>query len=308
MSLYTLDNNKLKSVTEESFELEKDIQGLTEENLDELFGLNFVKTELSMNDLRIDTLAFDDETKAFVIIEYKRDRSFSVIDQGFAYLSLMLNNKAEFVLEYNESLNKSIKREDIDWTQSRVLFIANSFTKYQRKAIDFQDLPIELWEVKKYKNSTYLYNQLKAPDASESINTITKSDTIKKVSREVRKHTLEEHFKDDWVDSRNLYDELSERLMEVDSKLEESPQKFYIGYKIGNKILVAIKIHKSRLILEFLRVQPKDLIDPEKRLTYKADSMKFYNKHVSQMYIESSRDIDYALPLVKQLREKFFSS
>jgi hypothetical protein len=64
--------------------------------------------------LRIDTLAFDPESRAFIIIEYKRDRNFSVIDQGMAYLNLMLNNKTDFILEYNERITTpSLKREDI---------------------------------------------------------------------------------------------------------------------------------------------------------------------------------------------------
>jgi hypothetical protein len=42
------------------------------------------------------------ESGAFVIIEYKKDRNFSVVDQGVAYLNLMPNNKADFILEYNE--------------------------------------------------------------------------------------------------------------------------------------------------------------------------------------------------------------
>jgi hypothetical protein len=42
--------------------------------------------------LRIDTLAFDDESKGFVIIEYKKDRNFSVVDQGMAYLKFLLKN------------------------------------------------------------------------------------------------------------------------------------------------------------------------------------------------------------------------
>ena len=72
--------------------------------------LNFVKTEFAINNFRIDTLAFDDELNSFVIIEYKKDRSFSVIDQGYAYLALMLNNKADFILEYNENKNKTLKK------------------------------------------------------------------------------------------------------------------------------------------------------------------------------------------------------
>jgi hypothetical protein len=77
-----------------------------------------------LKQFRIDTLAFDPEAKSFVIIEYKRDKTFSVIDQGYAYLLLMLNNKADFILECNESQHQSLKRTDVDWSQSKVIFVS----------------------------------------------------------------------------------------------------------------------------------------------------------------------------------------
>jgi hypothetical protein len=88
-----------------------------------LFELDLVKSEFELHGFRIDTLAFDEESRAFVIIEYKKDRNFSVVDQGMAYLNLMLNNKADFILEYNESSNSShnLKREQVDWSQSRII-------------------------------------------------------------------------------------------------------------------------------------------------------------------------------------------
>jgi hypothetical protein len=66
----------------------------------------------------------------------------------------MLNNKADFILEYNERssplLSKTLKRDDIDWSQSRIIFISSEFTKYQQYAIGFKDLGMQLWEVHKY--------------------------------------------------------------------------------------------------------------------------------------------------------------
>jgi hypothetical protein len=47
--------------------------------------------------------------------------------------------------------------------------VSPQFTKYQRQAINFRDLPIELWEVSKFANGTLLFNQLKSPETSESI-------------------------------------------------------------------------------------------------------------------------------------------
>ena len=83
-------------------------------------NLQLVKSEFVIKNKRIDTLAFDNQNKAFIIIEYKRDKNVSVVDQGFTYLSLMLENKADFIVEYNENMKVSLKREEVDWSQSRV--------------------------------------------------------------------------------------------------------------------------------------------------------------------------------------------
>jgi hypothetical protein len=145
MPLFSINNNKLERVKKIDFKLERDLQKLTEENLQEIFGLEMVKSEFQLNNLRIDTLAFDKESNSFVIIEYKKGVNFSVIDQGYAYLALLLNNKADFILEYNEHMDKNLRRNDVDWSQSKVIFIAPQFTTYQLKSIEFKDLAFELW-------------------------------------------------------------------------------------------------------------------------------------------------------------------
>ena len=102
MPLFSIKSDRLERVKEVPFTSErKDIQRTTESSLKDVFGFEFVKSELQLGNLRIDTLAFDNENRSFVIIEYKIDQSFSVIDQGYAYLGLLLNNKADFILEYN---------------------------------------------------------------------------------------------------------------------------------------------------------------------------------------------------------------
>ena len=141
------DKNKLKSLNIKEIRFEQEIHELTQSNLKEIFGFEFVKSEFAIQNFSIDTLAFDKEKKAFVLIEYKRGQSFSVIDQGFAYLSAVLNHKADLILEYNERKNVNLRRKDIDWSQTKVVFVAPSFTPHQEGAIAFQDLPIELWQI-----------------------------------------------------------------------------------------------------------------------------------------------------------------
>ena len=197
MDLYQLNKeNELRHIKEQYFKLEREMQILTENNLDKIFGLTLIKTEFFLNNFRLDTLAFNKENKSFVIIEYKRDKNFSVIDQGYAYLSLLLNNKADFILEYNETQDNSLKKDDVDWSQSRVIFISPSFTRYQKESINFKDLPIELWEIKKFENNIISFSQIAAAFSRESIETVSKKDKeIEKVSREIKVYTEEEHIK-----------------------------------------------------------------------------------------------------------------
>ena len=52
-------------------------------------------------------------------------------------------------MKYNKSKNILLKRDSVDWSQSRVILFSPSFTTYQRIVIEFKDLLIELIEIKK---------------------------------------------------------------------------------------------------------------------------------------------------------------
>lgn len=307
MQLFKNTSWKLTEVNEKSFDLEKDLQKLTEDNLNLIFWLKFIASEFSLHEFRLDTLAYDEENKSFVIIEYKRWSSFSVVDQWYSYLSLMLNNQADFVLEYNQKTKSNLNKKDINWEWSKAVFVANAFTPYQKNAINFKDLPIELWEAKKFGTDLVVYDQIKAKNTQASVKTITKNTEIDKVVKELKTYTVDDHFKEDRTESKEIYEELREKLLSLDSRLEENFKKQYIGYKIGNKNVFALRIYKSKIELVLWRVEPKDLNDPEKKVSYQKNSYEHYNQHLSVFELENSEDIDYAIFLTKQILKKFFS-
>jgi RecB family endonuclease NucS len=72
MILYSNTSTTLNQVKEKPFKLEKDIQNIFENNLQQVMGLELVKSEFTIKNKRIDTLAYDKQSKAFIIIEYKR--------------------------------------------------------------------------------------------------------------------------------------------------------------------------------------------------------------------------------------------
>jgi predicted transport protein len=294
---------KLEHIKETSFKFEREIQQLTEQNLQTLLRFDFIKSEFSLNGFRIDTLAFDKEAKAFVIIEYKRDKTFSVIDQGYAYLSLMLNNKADFILEFNESQNQSLKRTDVDWTQSKVLFVSPFFTTYQREAINFKDLPIELWEVKKFDNDTISYEQIQKASAKESIKTISRNDqTVEAVSKEVKVFTEQDHLQKVDFETRELYDQLKNRLLNLDDNVTVQPKKQTIGFKVDNNIFCDIVLLGKGLKL-FLNLKSGDLQD-QKSIARDVSNVGHWGNGAYEIKLNDLEDIDYILSLLKQSLRK----
>lgn len=303
MPIYKIQNQKLSQIQEDSFKLEKEIQSLTEANLQGVFWLDFVKTEFALNSLRIDTLAFNPETRGFVVIEYKRDRNFSVIDQGYAYLSLMLNNKADFILEYNENTGKNLKREDVDWTQSRVIFVSPAFSKYQKQAINFKDLPIELWEISKYRDGLVQYARLESPENSESIAKVSKSGwVIEKVSKEVTVYSEEALFTLGGEDIRNLYEEFKNQVLSLDDKIEVIPWKHYIAFRMGGSNFLDVLIQKKELKF-YLNVEKWKLNDPYGLGKDCSEKGHLWNGDYEFVLTGTDQFVEL-MPLVKQSYEK----
>lgn len=300
MALYKIEKS-LKYIKEKPFRLEKEIQDLTEHNLKTIFGLEFVKSEFALNSFRIDTLAFDIEANAFVIIEYKRDKNFSVIDQGYAYLSLMLNNKADFILEFNESQNRTLKRTDVDWSQSRVLFVSPKFTNYQREAINFKDLPIELWEVKRFENETVSFEQIQKAGAQESIKTISKTDeTIDKIAKEIKVYSESEHLEKATEETKELYEKVKNALLNL-GDLEVKPKKKYIAYVSGTNV-VDVQVQKNALKLH-INLKKGELED-SKKLTRDVSEIGHYGNGDYQLQFSNDEDIEYIMSLIKQSLKK----
>lgn len=294
-------SGKLDQIKEQPFKLEKEIQNISEENLESIFGLIFVKSEFKLNNFRIDSLAFDSENKSFVIIEYKRDKNFSVIDQGYAYLSLMLNNKADFILEYNEINKTPLKKSDVDWTQSKVIFVSPSFTTYQREAINFKDLPIELWEITRYENSNISFEQVVKSQANESIKTITKTvDLQPSVIDEIKVYTEDDHLEKANIEIKELYERLKIGISNLGDEygdFEIKPKKLYIAYVLKRNV-VDIHVQKKQIKM-WINLSFNELKD-EKLLTKDVSNIGHWGNGECEIAISSDEYLEYILSLIKQ--------
>jgi predicted transport protein len=299
MPLFSHQSGKLKVVKEKPFKLERDIQRLFETNLQVIMGLDLVRSEFPIKNKRIDTLAYDDQTASFVIIEYKRDKNISVIDQGFTYLSLMLENKADFIVEYNESLKRNLKREDVDWSQTRVVFVSSSFTENQIQSTNFKDIAIELWEIRQFENGSISINPIKKSTSAESIKPIAQKDPkLGKVAAEITEYTEQRLQENASEQTSELYARFKSAILNLTDGIEVKPQKFYIAFKKGRNIADIAILKKSLKI--FINAKLGQLDDP-KKLAQDVSKIGHWGNGDYQVQVDSDKDLEYIMSLIKQV-------
>jgi hypothetical protein len=322
MELYKLKKDSLDIIHKEIFSSEKSIQNLIEKNVEELFNLEFIKSEFTIGSFRLDTLCFDRENNSFVVIEYKKGSSYSVIDQGYSYLSLMLNQKSDFILEYFEQTGNTLKKDSIDWSQSRIIFISPSFNTYQKNSVNFKDVPFELWEINKFSNDIISLDNIKS-ESKESIKNVVKSKTIEKVSSEVKVFGKEDLLEKTSKISKKLLNNIFDRIGESD--FSESKLHFSKNYcrmtTQKNEVICYFKPRKDGIRItimggtlngkkkskNYFEVNDyKDLFEKRKR-TWKWKGKPSGHWFVDFLTIlKSEKDIEYVMSVIKQ-KYNFFN-
>jgi len=316
MQLFQNNEGALSSVEKEAFALEKDIRSLVEPNMEALFDLEFVSSEFAVAEFRLDSLAYDEQNNSFVIVEYKKGHSYSVVDQGYSYLSVMLNNKAEFILEYNEKTGKQLKRNDIDWSSSRVIFVSPSFNTYQRNSVNFKDIPFELWEIRKFEGGLVALEQQisKSSESIENISGTSPDSVIKRVSDEVKVSSEAQFISVLSEDIREVWEAFREKLLELPNTSAHTT-KYYLSVKYEEAPLIFVKFRKKGIRCELPRgtthsdgtVSKKFFeIDDPKKITRVSEWAWSSSGNKGSRYrfnIDQMNQLDYGMYLVKQAYE-----
>lgn len=215
----------------------------------------------------------------------------------------MLNNKADFILEYNENQEKLLKRNSVDWSQSRVIFISPEFTTHQKESINFRDLPMELWEIKRYENDLLQMNPIRPNGASGSINTISnQSEAIEQVSREIKVFTEEDHLVRKPGEVIDLYQQLKEEILNVGDNISVKATKLYIAFTVHKRNMVDVLLLKKGLKI-WINAKRGELDDPMDLFRDVANTGHWGNGDY-EIQIDDEKHIEYIVDLVKQVYEK----
>jgi len=289
MPLFQINNNKIKQLKTSNFKSEKDLQILVENNLEEIFGIKFIASEFSTGEKhggRIDTLGLD-ENNLPVIIEYKWGENNNVINQGLFYLDWLVDHKGDFQVVVEKKLGKKIK---IDWSQPRLILIAQSFNKYDKYAINRMSENIELWNYALYENGIF---EVKIEGSSQADS--KKGKRITKI--EYAKYDLNYHLNKTSKELQQKFNEIRERILELPNVQEKSEQKSGITYRT-TKSFSHFHFYKNSIIL--LLREPK-YNDPKKLVK---DITSFEWGYKGLVKIDKLSDVDYLFSLIKQSYEE----
>ena len=284
-----------KELRQKDFKNEKELQTFFENNIESVLGYKFIDTEFIVGDFRIDSLAFDEETKSFRIIEYKNVKNYSLVDQGYTYLKLMLERKADFVLQYNIKTKSSLTIQDIDWSQSRIIFVSPIYTSYQLNATDFKNIPVDLIKVTRYEDDIIEIDFIKKT-SNVKVQDINMEPSKNDVNKEVVVYTEEDHLAKVSENIKRLYEELKNRILELDD-IDVEVKKYYIAFK-GSRNIADIGFNKNEIKI-YINMKKETLKDPL-NITRDISNVGHWGNGDYWVIINKKDDIDNVIPLIKQ--------
>jgi len=254
--------------------------------------LEFIRREFGGQGLSIDTIAYDPETKAPVLIEYKKDTYQSVVDQGMAYLNWLFSHKGDYQIE----LEKKLGKREIDWTQARVIFIAKRFNIHQLYASGFKNAPFELYRYD-LCDDVFLLEAVETPKSDVSIGRILKSKEVSQVTKQVKTYTLEDHIAKANNKTTMIFERLKRGIFAFDDRIQEKPVSSYIGYKVRYYNFCAIHIFRDKLNVD---LRAKKINDPKKIFRNVWPAKKETYASVWQYVMSSDENLDYVLNIIRQ--------
>jgi len=208
----------------------------------------------------------------------------------------MLDYKADFIVEYNENQSKQLKRQDVDWSQSRIIFVSPSFTDFQKQSTNFKDFSIELWEIKRYQGGIISVNPLQKTKSAPSIKQVQKmgSEDIKKIAKEIQTYDEAYHLADKSDDIKELYEQFRDSILNLAPDIEMNIRKNYIAFKCKNSNLLYVHFFKDFIRFDISEQRKKLIDDPRNFFKDVVDGNYFAVK------VKDSENLEYILSLIKQ--------
>jgi len=297
MPIFRNSSGRLKRLSTQTLDKEKSLQQLIEANLTEVLDLQFLATEYATTfGGRIDTLAVDN-SGAPVIIEYKRNKNDNVINQALSYLKWLKTQKSGFFekLIIDKLGAETAKAIGLDWSNPRVVCIAESYSKFDIDTVEVVPLRIELLRYRYYEDNVFalepvtVHDKPMASDSAAPLGPRTAHGDVETVVQSSESLSARAS-----PATKDLFEQLREKIRAFDDSIIEKPTSLYVAFKLSNNF-AEVHIGKNQLKI-FLR--PIEYDDPRGMVEKIPEG---YNWTLDRrIYLKSVSDIDYVAGIVEQ--------
>ena len=279
MPLFEIKNKKAQKIRTKEFKNELELHQLIDKNLEEIFGVRFIKDEhITEKHGRIETLGIDESNRP-IVIEYKKTKEKRQLVQANRYMTWIKQNPDSFELLARKNI-KTLNGE-IDFSNPRILCFAQEYS-IDDKCLALS-LGAELWKYRYYENDTLVISREEEPE--QLITTKSKGFTIEKVKREPRQaKTVDQHLQGASEKLVELFNRLDSEIQNISSEVERYTTNAEIIYKTSRNF-VYLAVQNKNDCLRLLIRTTDDKITDEKNLTKKIPKTHGYGNITRQLHI-----------------------
>ena len=279
MPLFEIKNKKAKKINTKEFKNELELHQLIDKNLEEIFGVRFIKDEhITDKHGRIETLGLDESNRP-IVIEYKKTKEKGQLVQANRYMTWIKQNPDSFELLARKNI-KNLTSE-IDFSNPRILCFAQEYS-IDDKCLALS-LGAELWKYRYYENDTLVISREEEPE--QLIKNKNKGFTIEKIAKEPRiAQTVKQHLQGASGDLKDLYFRIDIEIRNISSEVESYTTNAEIVYKTSRNFVYLAVQNKNNCLRLLLRTT-NDIIIDDKKLTRKIPKTHGYGNITRQLHI-----------------------
>ncbi len=279
MPIFEIKNKKAKKINTKEFKNELELHQLIDKNLEEIFGVRFIKDEhVTDKHGRIETLGLDEGNRP-IVIEYKKTKEKGQLVQANRYMTWIKQNPDSFELLARKNINNLT--EKIDFSNPRILCFAQEYS-IDDKCLALS-LGAELWKYRYYENETLVISREEEPE--QLITTKNKGFTIKKITRDPRiAKTVDQHLIGASKELIDLFNRIDSEIQDISSEVERYTTNAEIIYKTSRNFVYLAVQNKNNCLRLLLRTSDDNLID-EKKLTKKIPKTHGYGNITRQIHL-----------------------
>ncbi|MEV7277580.1 DUF5655 domain-containing protein [Streptomyces sp. NPDC093111] len=277
----------MTEVTPRLAEVEADVQGLVEENMETLLGVRFLASEYGTGPVhggRIDSLGLD-ENGSPVIVEYKRGVDAGVINQGLFYLSWLVDHRAEFEHLVRDRLGATTASQ-VRWSGPRLICIAGDFTRYDVHAVREHRRSIDLVRYRLFGSDLL------------GLETVASVSGATRVARQARRQAVAQAAAGvQGASMVELASAVDDALLGLGDGVNRVERKMYRAYQRLRNFACVCPPQRSKLLV-YLKVDPKD-VDLVPGFTRDVSGLGHHGTGDLEVQLRTPRDVERAQDLFR---------